>query len=175
MDSILLIKLIGAPIIFILGATFHFLYKYGGKKSWMTIISPVNESLWEHLKIGYYPFLIYAFVQVLLLSTVPSNFLTAEFIGVYSMLVFIVVVELIYPAVLKRNVLILDFIVFFLAILFGQLVSYFIMGNYAQIIVSEYLILGVILFNAFLFYIFSFKPPKIAIFRDSVDGKYGVK
>ena len=175
MDNLLAIKLIGAPIIFILGASFHFLYKYGGKKSWMTIISPVNESLWEHLKIGYYPFLIYAFVQVLLLSTVPQNLLTAEFIGLYSMLACIVVVELIYPAILKRNVLILDFVVFFLAILFGQIVSYLIMTNYGQIIVYEYWIFFVIIFNALLFYIFSFRPPKISIFRDSVDGKYGVK
>lgn len=141
----------------------------------MAIFSPVNESLWEHLKIGFYPFLIFSFVQFIFLQDLASNFFSGEFVGVYVVLGFILITELIYPSILKRNVLAIDLFIFFVAILFGQLVSYFVMQNYPDFKINDVLIVFILLFNSAIFALFSFKPPKLGIFKDSVDGKYGVK
>ena len=45
MELALLTELLRVPAIFILGSLFHFIYKYAGKRKWMAIISPVNESV----------------------------------------------------------------------------------------------------------------------------------
>lgn len=175
MDSLLIIKLIGVPVIFLLGSLFHFIYKYGGRKKWMVIISPVNESLWEHLKIGFYPFLLVSFFQFLLFSELPRNILSADFVGVFVVLGFILISELIYPAILKRNILFIDLLIFFIAILIGQLVSYFILQSYPDFYIMNELLILIFLFTASIFALFSFRPPRFGIFKDSVDGKYGVK
>ena len=173
MDSILLIELIGVPVIFLLGSLFHFLYKYAGKRKWMAVISPVNESIWEHLKIAFYPALIYSIIQLAITNNLPANYFTAEIIGIYFMIFFILIAEWIYPAILKRNVLVLDLLVFFVAILGSQLVSYAVFNS--SIKIEDWLLIIIAITQTIIFAVFSFKPPKINLLRDSVDGKYGIK
>lgn len=174
MDKIVTLELIGIPIIFLLGSIFHFMYKYGGKKLWMIIFSPVNESIWEHIKIAFFPGLIYAIFQFLILEENVYRILTTEIIGIYVMILFILIAEWIYPKILKKNVLILDLAVFLIAIILSQITSYYLYTN-----TLFELPLGAILLIIFgqsaVFTILSLKPIKLPLFRDSVDGKYGIK
>lgn len=174
MNSELIFELSGAPIIFILGALFHFLFKYGGKRRWQAIFSPVNESLWEHLKIGFFPAIFFGIVQFILLPNLPKNYFTGEIIGIYCMILFILIIESIYPKILKRNILIIDFIVFFLAILLSQIVSYLITFN-STLYIQDIFIFLVVILQTIIFGLFTFRTPKLEVFRDSVDGIYGLK
>ncbi len=175
MELPLVIELVRVPAIFILGSLFHFIYKYAGKKKWMAIISPVNESIWEHLKIAFYPALLFTLFQMLVLKDLRANFLTAELIGIYSMLLFILIAEFIYPSILKKNVLAIDLSVFFLAIVTSQVVSCFVITNQQQIIIPDSYIALVLVIQVIIFTLFSFRPPRIPLFKDSVDDKYGIK
>ncbi|WKZ31130.1 MAG: DUF6512 family protein [Candidatus Dojkabacteria bacterium] len=174
MNQIAIVELIGIPIIFILGSFFHFLYKYGGKRPWMAIFSPVNESIWEHLKIAFYPALIFAIFQYILLNQSTLKFFSSEIIGIYVMILFILVAEWIYPRILGKNVLVLDLAVFLIAIILGQLTSYFLYIN-TNFELPMWVILLVIFGQSIIFGILSFKPLRLPLFRDSVDGKYGIK
>lgn len=175
MNSLLIVELIGVPVIFLLGSLFHFLYKYGGKKKWMAIFSPVNESIWEHLKIAFYPALIFSIVQFFTFKEISINFFTTELVGIYCMIAFILVAEWIYPAMLKRNILILDLLVFFIAILISQLVSYYLPIINSSLVLSDLLVGLIILIQIFIFAFCTFKTPRLPLFKDSVDGKYGIK
>lgn len=175
MNNILIIELIGVPAIFFGGVFFHFLYKYGGKKNWMAIISPVNESIWEHLKLAFYPTLLFTLFEFLIIKPTPTNFLTAELIGIYIMIFFILITEWIYPKIVKRNILLIDLFIFFVAILISQLSSYFIFNNLEAIKIADVAIFVIIFIQTLIFTLFSFKPPKLELFRDSVDGRYGIK
>jgi len=174
MDLLLIYKIVGVPIVFVAGAAFHFMFKVLGKRSWTAIFFPVNESIWEHLKIAFYPFLIYSLVQMVLIPFLPTNFLNAEFIGVYSTIAFIVVTELIYPRILKRNILAIDLVVFFLAILLGQMSSYYIIQNNIELMIPNIIIAFILLVNIGIFMYFSIKPPEISFFKDSISGRYGI-
>lgn len=174
MSPILLAEILGVPAIFLGGSAFHFIYKYGGKKKWQAVISPVNESIWEHLKIAFYPALIYSVIQAFLLVSYSAAFLTAELLGIYVMFAFILVAEWIYPAMLKRNVLALDLLVFFIAISLSQILSYLWVTNNVYTLPVEIAWLAIVIQTA-VFAAFSFWPPRLPLFRDSVDGKYGIK
>lgn len=174
MNNTLLLELIGIPAIYIGGVFFHFLYKYFGKRKWMVMISPVNESLWEHLKLTFYPTLAYSLIQFLILRDVSDNYLVADLIGIYVMMLFILITELIYPLILKKNIFILDLLIFLIAICISQLLSYYI-STQTNINFPNFISYILILFQTILFIIFSFKPLKINIFKDSVDNKYGIK
>lgn len=174
MDKAILLELIGIPVIFFGGSIFHFLYKYGGRKKWMAIISPVNESIWEHLKIAFYPALIFSVFQALVWVNYPINFFTAEIAGIYSMMFFILIAEWIYPTILKKNVLFLDLLVFFVAISLSQFVSYALFSS-TGIYLPEVIIILIISLQIIIFAVLTFWPLKLPLFRDSVDGKFGIK
>ena len=91
------------------------------------------------------------------------------------MLGFILVAEFIYPIILKKNIFIVDLTVFLLAIITGQIVSSIIIVSYPLIIIPEIYIALIVIAQVIIFTIFSFKPPRISLFKDSVDDKYGIK
>jgi hypothetical protein len=43
---------------FLLGALFHNMYEWSGNNTIVGLFFPVNESVWEHLKLVFYPVLI---------------------------------------------------------------------------------------------------------------------
>lgn len=174
MDLLLILKLVGTPIIFIAGAVFHFMFKSLGKRTWTAIFFPVNESIWEHLKIAFYPFMIYSIVQTFFIPILPANFYCAEFIGLYSTVAFIVATELIYPLILKRNILAIDLSIFFIAILLGQMSSYYVIQNNSDLTISTVLLVLILIVNIGIFLYFSIKPPRMSFFMDSTNGKYGI-
>lgn len=175
MNELLLFSIIGIPVIYFGGVAFHFLYKYGGKKRWMIVISPVNESIWEHLKLAFYPTLLFSIIGYFVLRSVPTNFFTAEIIGIYSMIITILIIEWIYPKITKKNILIIDLIVFFVAIALGQFVSYLVMTTRSDINFSNQLLIIIVIAQTFFFTILSIRPPRLNLFRDSMDGLYGIK
>ncbi|HRI05932.1 MAG TPA: DUF6512 family protein [Candidatus Dojkabacteria bacterium] len=173
MEKLLLFEIIGVFVIFILGSLFHFLYKYGGKKIWMAIISPVNESIWEHLKIAFYPFLIYAVFELFLLDLSLESFIWAKTVGVVVLIVAILLIEVIYPRFTKKNILFIDLIVFFLTIALAQYVGYMIFIN-TLLVPPISISLSILLSIAMIIAYVTFYPPKRPLFRDSLTGKYGI-
>ena len=60
--------LLGIPIIFLLSVPLHFAYEFSGNNSIVGIFTPVNESIWEHLKLSFYPMLIWWFISFIILT-----------------------------------------------------------------------------------------------------------
>jgi hypothetical protein len=174
MDELLKFSLIGIPIIYFGGVAFHFLYKYGGKKKWMIVVSPVNESVWEHLKLAFYPTLFFSLSGLIVLQNVPNNYFTAVILGIYSIFTFILITEWIYPRFTKKNILIIDLMIFFLAISFGQLISYLLMTRRSDIDLSDLTVISIILIQTIIFTVFSLKPPRLNLFKDPVEDLYGL-
>lgn len=50
---------IGIPVIFAAAMPLHFLYEWTGKLLFIGFIAPVNESPWEHLKLTFWPILVW--------------------------------------------------------------------------------------------------------------------
>ena len=45
------------------GTLLHFLYEWTGESKIAALFSGVNESTWEHMKLLFWPMLLYAIVQ----------------------------------------------------------------------------------------------------------------
>lgn len=56
------LTLIKTLIIFLIATGLHFLYDLTGGFFGVAWFCPVNESIWEHLKLFYYPFLIFELI-----------------------------------------------------------------------------------------------------------------
>jgi len=58
----------------ILAPLFHFTYELSGSSQFVGMISAVNESVWEHSKIVYFPFLFYSVAEFFIIKPQAKRF-----------------------------------------------------------------------------------------------------
>jgi hypothetical protein len=172
--SVLRYELIGSVFIVILGSILHFAFEWAGRWTPIAIIAAINESVWEHLKLGFWPALFYTIFEYKYLKKSTNNFLFAKTIGIYLIPITITVLFYSYTALLGNDMLILDISIFVIAVIIGQLVSYKLLTSrrLPERLNTIALIALIILCLAFV--LFTFYTPHLPIFRDPISGGYGI-
>lgn len=175
-------KITGFLFTAILGTLLHFLYEWSGKMPAVALFSPVNESVWEHLKLLFFPFVLFTLWELLRTLPAPASFLPARTLGLTAGLVSIPLLFYCYTSILGTNYLALDIIVFLLSILIAFFISGFMEKKAARrdresgllCRIRLYLSAVVLLLLLALFIFFTFRPPHMPLFRDPVNGSYGI-
>lgn len=170
--NVLAVEIIGTLFIIVLGSAFHFTYELSGNNPVVGSISAVNESVWEHLKLVFWPSLIWMLIALYPLKNAVNNFFPAKAIGAYVMVIFIPAVFYTYTAFTESN-LFVDIGSFIAAVIIGQIVSYRLYRYRLPKIAETAAIIAMILL-AIAFVVFTFYPPQLPIFQDSVTGLYGI-
>jgi hypothetical protein len=164
----------GIAFIVVLGSLLHFVFEWSGRAIPIAPIAAVNESVWEHLKLGFWPALVYAVLEYSRFGKSANNFPFAKTLGIYLIPITIVVLYYAYTAILGHGLLVVDIAIFVVAVIVGQLVSYKLLiasplpkrlNRFAPITLAVL---------AILFVLFTFYPPQLSLFRDSVTGAYGI-
>lgn len=157
---------------FVLGTLLHFTYPLSGENKIIAIFSSINESVWEHLKLLYFPMLLSTIIGFFYFKKVVPNFLCSKTIGIIVAMVFTVVFFFTYTGILGRHIAAIDIASFFIAVVLGEFVSYLLIINKFKCSNVIAIIVLIILFVSFIF--FTFFTPNIGIFKDPVTGKYGI-
>ena len=175
MDKLILKwELIGIFIISLLGAILHFVFDWSGQWDPLGVIAAVNESVWEHFKIGFWPVLFYAIAEYPFLKSYTNNFLIAKAACVYVIPVTIAIVFYSYTYVFGQEILLVDILIFVIAIALGQLTSYKILSSSRLPRWLDFVGLSLIILLAVAFAAFTFYPPHIPLFQDATSGGYGI-
>jgi len=116
---------------------------------------------------------IYAAIEYKFLQGHANNFLTAKAVAVYVIPIITGLVFYGYTAIVGKEILIVDILIFLLAIVVGQSISYRIMTSvklpkYASVISPVFIILLALVLMLFTLY-----PPHLPIFLDG-EGFYGI-
>ncbi len=172
--SVLRWELVGIAVISIVGSALHFVFEWAGGWEPVGVIAAVNESVWEHFKIAFWPALFYAILEYPFLRRSTSNFMTAKAIGIYIMPIAIAVIFYSYTAVIGEEILAVDILIFFVAVALGQLASYKILTMRRLPAWTGKVGLVMVIALAVAFGVFTFYPPHLGIFRDAVSGGYGI-
>ena len=172
--SILRWELIGIAVISILGSVLHFAFAWSGNWPQMGVIAAVNESVWEHLKIAFWPALFYALFEYPFLKGVTRNFIIAKATGIYVMPAAIIVLFYSYTAIIGGDILIVDILIFVVAVALGQLTSYKMLGMERLPPWLDKLGIAMVVLLAVAMGVFTFYPPHLSIFRDALTGAYGI-
>lgn len=157
------------------GCLNHFLYEWTGcgAAGW---ISPVNESVWEHLKILFFPALLFAAAEYAAGGRETATFLFAKTCGMVCGMAFIVAAFYTYAGVIGRSFLWADILLFFLGAAAALRRTRVLLsrprcgGRRFQILslaALAALILAFVLFTRF--------PPRIALFMDPAGGYFGMR
>jgi hypothetical protein len=173
-SKILKFELLGMVFISLFGSFLHFTFNLSHKFWLIGAFSAVNESTWEHLKLAVMAAGLWILLENKIFKLRTNNFFFAKMAGIYLMPVLIAVFFYGYKAILGHHTLLLDILIFFIAVIVGQLISLKIMtaGEFSKNFekVSLLLIFGLL----FIFVIFTFYPPHLFLFQDPISGLYGI-
>jgi len=172
--SILKWELVGIAVISVLGSALHFVFGWSGNWAPVGVIAAVNESVWEHFKLAFWPALFYAIFEYPFFRRATNNFMIAKAAGIYAMPIAIAVIFYSYTAVTGHEILIVDISSFFIAIAIGQLTSYKILTMRQLPAWSDAVGLVLVILLAIAFGVFTFYPPHLPVFRDALTGGYGI-
>lgn len=168
------IKVIGVFGIFLLCFLFHFLYEWL-PNSLFSIFFPVNESIWEHMKLIYTSFVVYGIVDYILLNKNKiqfNNFLLQLFIiPIIAIILYLIIFIPIYNNFGENMIISIGLL--FLVIVVEQLLSYHLL-RYRKIKYQNIIgIIGIILVYIIFGYL-TYRPLENYVFFDTVESKYGI-
>lgn len=172
--KVLTYELIGAAFIIILGSLLHFTFEMSGNQPIVGVFSAVNESVWEHLKLAFWPALLFGLIEFIPLRRDVNNFVFAKTAGVYLMISFIPAVFYSYTALTCGSNLAVDVGSFVVAVILGQLLSYKLLTIRQLPSLTKWVSLAFYILLIVLFVVFTFYPPETQVFLDTESGTYGV-
>jgi len=159
--------IIGIIFVLITGTISHFVYDWSGQNMLVGFFFPINESTWEHMKLVFFPMLVYTFyLNKKMKDTNPcvsSSFLLGTLIGT----TLIPIIFYTYSGILGCNLLVLDLLTFALSVLGGFLVAYKAAQSCDYASYEKHIKL-IVFFMTISFFYFTFFPPDIALFENPV-------
>jgi hypothetical protein len=167
-------QIVGMVFILFVGSFMHFLFELSGFWPPIGAIAAVNESVWEHLKLGYWPLVFYGIIEYQFIKKDANNFFMGTLISALSIIIIIPVFFYTYTAILGEHILFFDIMSFILAIIVGQLFSYHFMIKQAFSKRTQVVSIISLTIIGLFFIIFTYLPPHLPIFQDSLTGLYGI-
>ena len=171
--SIGLWQLWGFAVASLGGTILHFLYDWLGGSLWVAPFSGVNESTWEHMKLLFWPMLLYAAVQSFFFRD-REDFWCVKARGTFLGLTLIPVLFYTYNGVVGRSPDWLNIAIFFVAAAVAYLYETRLFRKETVRCRMPKLAIVALLLTAALFVIFTFATPELGIFRDPLTGTYGI-
>lgn len=169
----LTLTIIGALFIIFVGTSMHFFYEASGYNYFVGSFSPVNESVWEHLKMAFFPSILWILIELTQLRKTINNYFVSKALGTYTMVFLIPLIYYIYNAFMEDNIII-DIGSFFAAVIIGQIASYLLFNRTKKSTIQQYIAVIAIVLLALMFIVFTFYPPQLTVFQDPNTGQYGI-
>jgi len=170
--------LLGIPILFLLGSPMHFIYEWSGYSTMVGVFAPVNESVWEHLKLTFWPMLIFWLTGYSVLSKRVGISLNRWLISCAAAELvcplFVVTFFYTYTGAFGIETLIIDIFSLLLALASAQLLALHIYKYTKLKPHSLYMAAAILILLAAAFAVFTFVPPHLPLFKVSSTGSYGL-
>ena len=159
----------GLFVVILLGNTLHFVYDWTGQARWAAYVSAVNESTWEHMKLAFYPMLIFSVIFMVIYYKQPSRRgtlpvgCTAANLAESTLLAtwLIPVMFYTYSGILGFNVAFIDIAIFFISVLFAFIHLWKLQNNDDC---GCYGFLIIVVVQLIIFFVFTSKPPALGLF-----------
>lgn len=159
----------GIILVLIAGTLAHFLYDWTGNNHIVGFFTPISESVWEHMKLLFFPMLLYSLIMVLKFHRIYVCIPSALCFGIITGTFLIPLVYYTYTSILGKNVFILDIGTFILSVLTAFWLSYKLTLS-CRLESYTYLLCIIVCLLFICFLIFTYRPPHAAIFQDP-DGR----
>ncbi len=151
-------EFIGVILISGIGIFLHYAYELLDEHQFIKLFAPVNETLWEHLKMAFYGMVGFALIEYIFIGKDYKNFIFAKAFSSLLACFLVVVLYYGYTNFLDPEIY-LDIIIFVVAILLAQIFSYAILISKLFVNGLNYFGLIVLVATALLFASYTYEAP----------------
>ena len=165
--------LMGFAVTSLLGTALHFLYDLSGRAALVAPFSGVNESTWEHMKLFFWPMLLFGAVERIFFrdyESFPCVKLRSTLLG----LSLIPIIYYTYNGVIGVSPDWVNISIFFISAAAAYLYELRALSSNSATCKNPGRSTSALLIIAALFVIFTFKAPHLSIFKDPISGTYGI-
>lgn len=155
------------------GSLLHFLYDWTNESVLIAPFSAINESTWEHMKLLFFPMLVFALIQSRFFKEY-ENFWCVKLAGIVTGLVLIPILFYTYNGVFGKSPDWVNIAIFFVSVALSFLLEMYMFKNGSLRCKRPWLSFSVICLIGILFVVFTFATPKIPIFQDPITQIYGI-
>ena len=169
------VKFFGIFVTFLLSILSHFLYNWF-PNTFFSILFPVNESIWEHMKLIVTPTILFALLEYFIYKRGSISFNNFWFSYGTSTILGIVIYLIIYLPIyyiFGHNAFIAILLLFIIFVII-EIISYYIM-NYRDIKYSLPIGISLIVLTDLLFGYLTYNPIENDLFFDKLEQSYGIQ
>lgn len=166
-------QLMGFAVTSFLGTVLHFLYEWLGKSPVAALFSGVNESTWEHMKLLFWPMLLYTAIQSFFFKSYPA-FICIKTRGILLGISLIPILFYTYNGVIGKSPDPINIAIFFISAATAYIYESRALKNGTARCKHPKLSILVLILLALAFVIFTFETPSLSIFEDPITKTYGI-
>ena len=122
--------------------------------------TPVNESVWEHIKLLFFPFLICMIIEYFMYGHEKRGFIFSSTSGLLAGLIFIPAAFYTYTGIVGKEYFIVDILIYFLSVIISFRPGRFKEGNFTK----DFSAFIILLCLTVLFAGFTVYPPDSPLF-----------
>ncbi len=167
MDKLKRYTIIGAIFTIVAGIIGHFVYDLTGENFVAGLFFPVNESTWEHMKLVFFPMLVYSVFAEHKLKDESECISKAYMLGILAGTFAIPVIFYTYSGILGYNLAWLNILTFAVSVIIGFIVAYVTAKN-CKSDKGALLLKGLVFALIIAFMVFSYYPPDIGLFKEKI-------
>lgn len=159
-------NLIAFFVIGILGAISHFVYEWSGENQILGYFFAVNESTWEHLKLLFFPTVVFSFIEYIFVKKEVKNYVPSVVISLIVGILSIIVLFYSYKGFLGYGVDFINILIYYISVIIMLIVKNKIIDSEKFESSSSslfFLFLGFLITLLFIF--FTYNPPTLAVFK----------
>lgn len=155
----------GVILVSIVGTVAHFIYDWTGQNPIIGLITAVNESTWEHMKLLFFPMLLFSIFTCIKLRkrvpAAPSAILIAVLIGT----ALIPILFYTYTGILGFMVTAANLSIYYVSVITSFTIFYLVSSRckLEEVSIIMYLIITIFIC---MFFLFTYDPPNLGIFID---------
>jgi hypothetical protein len=174
MNSLKRWRLAGIITITISGFGLHYLFSWTDDSKIIGLFVPVNESVWEHLKLGYWSIVLFSIVEYLFVNRSVNNYYYAKTIGVLALEITIIILFYGYTLITGKDIFLIDIFSYILGAILCQYLTYrFLRLEPFSMLVNRISLIAFISIGV-LFGVLTYHPPHTALFKDPNNNTYGI-
>ncbi|MBQ3119001.1 MAG: hypothetical protein IJC10_04495 [Clostridia bacterium] len=155
------------------GVILHFLFDWTNESVLVAPFSAVNESIWEHMKLLFFPVLVFAIIESRYIGKDYKNFWCAKLIGIVLGTVLIPVLYYVINGAFGPTPDWVNIAIFFVSAAVSYCAETRILENDLVYCKSSSKAFAILLLIGVIFMVLTFMTPQIPIFKDPITNTYG--
>ena len=172
--SIVFWQVMGFIFVSVVGTIMHFVYDWSSHNVAVGMVSAINESIWEHIKLLYFPMLVFTLIENKFLKYEYKNFWISKAVGFLIGILLIPALYYTYTGAFGIKADWFNIMIFFITTAIVFFIETKIIKSSREYRVSPTVLKAFILILGALFLIFTIYTPKAPLFRDPLNGTYGL-